>query len=73
MARLAARSCPSLAVYRALLDADASAQCRVPDGITSTVHQFWPPEGGSFLVTYDAPGSTSKSAAHTDAYHGLSS
>ena len=44
-------------VYRALLDADAVARWRVPDGMTSTVHEFAPHEGGSFRVslTYDAP------------------
>jgi uncharacterized protein YndB with AHSA1/START domain len=60
------------AVYQALLDADAIARWRVPDGMTSTVHEFAPYEGGSFRVslTYDAPGSAGKSSAHTDTYHG---
>ena len=44
----------------------------VPDGMTSEVHAFDPREGGSFRIslTYDAPGSTGKTTAHTDTYHG---
>jgi uncharacterized protein YndB with AHSA1/START domain len=63
---------PRSAVYQALLDADAVAKWRVPAGMTSHVHEFDPREGGSFRVslTYDAPGSTGKSAPHTDTYHG---
>ncbi len=40
--------------------------------MTSHVHEFDPREGGSFRIslTYDAPGSTGKSAPHTDTYHG---
>ena len=59
-------------VYRALLDADAVGRWRVPDGMTSTVHEFAPHEGGSFRVslTYDAPDQAGKSSAHTDTYHG---
>lgn len=59
-------------VYRALLDADALAKWRVPDGMSSRVHEFDPREGGSFRIslTYDAPAGTGKSAAHTDTYHG---
>jgi uncharacterized protein YndB with AHSA1/START domain len=60
------------AVYRALLDADAIAQWRVPDGMSSHVHEFDGREGSSFRVslTYDAPDSSGKSAQHTDTYHG---
>ncbi len=63
---------PRSAVYRALLDAEAIAQWRVPDGMTSIVHEFSPRDGGSFRVslTYDTPGPAGKSAAHTDTYHG---
>ncbi|WP_433227545.1 SRPBCC domain-containing protein [Actinomadura formosensis] len=65
------RARPSV-VYRALLDADALAKWRVPDGMSSRVHEFDPREGGSFRIslTYDAPTGTGKSAAHTDTYHG---
>ena len=63
---------PPSAVYRALLDADAIAQWRVPDGMSSRVHEFDAREGGRFRVslTYDCPVGTGKSAAHTDTYHG---
>ncbi|MFJ7074061.1 SRPBCC domain-containing protein [Streptomyces sp. NPDC098781] len=60
------------AVYRALLDADAVAKWRVPDGMTARVHAFDGSEGGAFRVslTYDMPTGTGKSEAHTDTYHG---
>lgn len=63
---------PRSAVYRALLDADAVGRWRVPDGMSSQVHEFDAREGGSFRVslTYDAPTSTGKSAQNTDTYHG---
>jgi uncharacterized protein YndB with AHSA1/START domain len=63
---------PRADVYRALLDADAIARWRVPDGMSSLVHEFDAREGGSFRVslTYDAPTSTGKSAPNTDTYHG---
>jgi uncharacterized protein YndB with AHSA1/START domain len=63
---------PRPAVYRALLDAGAIAHWRVPDGMTSHVHEFDARTGGSFRVslTYDAPGRAGKSAAQTDTYHG---
>ena len=59
-------------MYRALVDADAIAKWRVPTDMTSHVHEFEPREGGRFRVslTYDAPGSTGKSGARTDTYHG---
>ena len=63
---------PRAAVYRALLDADAIAIWRVPNGMTSHVHSFDAREGGAFRVslTYDAPGAAGKTSAHTDTYHG---
>lgn len=63
---------PPSAVYRALLEADAIARWRVPDGMTSHVHEFDAREGGRFRIslTYEAPVGTGKSAAHTDTYHG---
>jgi uncharacterized protein YndB with AHSA1/START domain len=63
---------PRQAVYRALLDAEAIARWRVPDGMSSHVHEFDPREGGSFRVSlsYDTPGHAGKSAPHTDTYHG---
>jgi uncharacterized protein YndB with AHSA1/START domain len=63
---------PRPAVYRALVDADAIARWRVPDGMSGHVHEFDAREGGSFRVslTYDAPDGSGKSASHTDTYHG---
>lgn len=63
---------PRSAVYRALLDAGAVSRWRVPDGMTSQVHEFDPREGGKFRVslTYDAPGKAGKSSSRTDTYHG---
>ena len=59
-------------VYRTLLDPHAVARWMVPDGMTSEVHAFDPRQGGSFRIslTYDAPGGTGKTTAHTDTYHG---
>src|SRR5687767_8110370 len=63
---------PREAVYRALLDPDALARWRVPDGMTCLVHEFDAREGGRLRVslTYDAPTGTGKTTAHTDTYHG---
>jgi uncharacterized protein YndB with AHSA1/START domain len=60
------------AVYRALVDATAISNWRVPAGMRSEVHTFDAREGGAFRVslTYDAPTGTGKSEAHTDTYHG---
>ncbi|MDW8804442.1 SRPBCC domain-containing protein [Streptomyces scabiei] len=59
-------------VYRALLDAEAIARWRVPDGMNGEVHEFDAREGGRFRVslTYDTPTGTGKSSSHTDTYHG---
>jgi uncharacterized protein YndB with AHSA1/START domain len=63
---------PRAAVYHALLDAPAVARWRVPDGMTSHVHEFDAREGGSFRVslTYEAPTRSGKTTAQTDTYHG---
>ena len=63
---------PREKVYRALLDADAVTTWMVPDGMTSHVHAFDAREGGSFRIslTYDEPGGSGKTTAHTDTYHG---
>lgn len=63
---------PRSVVYRALLDAEAIAAWRVPDGMSSQVHEFAAREGGAFRVslTYEEPGNAGKSEAHTDTYHG---
>jgi uncharacterized protein YndB with AHSA1/START domain len=63
---------PRTAVYRALLDPEAIARWRVPDGMTCQVHAFDAREGGSLRVslTYDSPDATGKTNAHTDTYRG---
>jgi len=63
---------PRERVYRALVDANATAKWKVPAGMTSQVHAFDPREGGSFRIslTYDEPTGAGKTAAHTDTYHG---
>ncbi|HEY2286168.1 MAG TPA: SRPBCC family protein [Streptosporangiaceae bacterium] len=63
---------PRPAVYQAFLDGEAIGKWRVPEGMTSQVHEFEGREGGSFRVslTYDAPGAAGKSAGRTDTYHG---
>jgi uncharacterized protein YndB with AHSA1/START domain len=63
---------PRAVVYRALLDADAIARWRVPDGMSSQVHVFDAREGGAFRVslTYDTAAGTGKSDSRTDTYHG---
>jgi uncharacterized protein YndB with AHSA1/START domain len=60
------------AVYRALLDAEAVAGWRVPDGMRSVVHEFDPREGGSFRISliYESPTGAGKTNARTDTYHG---
>jgi uncharacterized protein YndB with AHSA1/START domain len=59
-------------VYRALLDREAVQAWRVPNGMTSEVHDFDPREGGRFRVSlsYDGPDGVGKSSTHTDTYHG---
>lgn len=63
---------PRTAVYRALLDANAVAKWKVPDGMTCQVHEFDAREGGSIRVslTYQEPTGAGKTTAHTDTYHG---
>jgi len=63
---------PRAAVYQALLDADALARWRVPDGMSGHVHAFDAREGGQFRVslTYVGQSGAGKSASHTDTYHG---
>jgi uncharacterized protein YndB with AHSA1/START domain len=66
---------PRAAIYQALLSADAVARWRVPDDMTSVVHEFDAREGGRFRVslTYspDASEGVGKSSSHTDTYHGV--
>jgi len=64
---------PRAAVWRALVDADAIARWRVPDGMTCEVHEFDAREGGRFRIslTYTGPDVVGKSEANTDTYHGV--
>ena len=63
---------PRARVYRALLDPQAVAQWRVPNGMSSQVHRFDACEGGEFRVslTYTEATGTGKTTSHTDTYHG---
>ena len=59
-------------VYAALLDARAVQAWKVPEGMRSEVHVFEPRQGGRFRVslTYQEPGPSGKTSAHTDTYQG---
>ncbi|MFF7449395.1 MULTISPECIES: SRPBCC domain-containing protein [unclassified Streptomyces] len=63
---------PRAVVYRTLLDAEALAKWRVPEGMSGEVHVLDAREGGAFRVslTYDLPAGAGKSGSHTDTYHG---
>src|SRR6266581_3347896 len=63
---------PRAVIYRALLDPNAVAKWKVPDGMSCHVHAFDAREGGLFRIslTYDAPTGTGKTTVHTDTYHG---
>ena len=63
---------PRERVYRALVDAEAIARWKVPDGMTSRVHHFEGREGGTFRVSLsyeDASVASGKNTARTDTYH----
>lgn len=59
-------------MYAALLDPAAIARWRVPDGMSSVVHDFDARPGGRFRISlsYTAADAVGKTAAHTDTYHG---
>lgn len=59
-------------VYRALLDGQAIARWRSPDGMSCRVHEFEPRVGGRIRVslTYTVPGQEGKTTSGTDTYHG---
>jgi len=63
---------PRERVYRALIDANAIAKWKVPDGMSCSVHSFDAREGGAFRVSlmYDTPAGVGKTIANTDTYHG---
>ncbi len=60
------------AIYAALLDPEAIAEWRVPDGMTCKVHEFETREGGRFRIslTYDVSNEAGKSGSNTDTYSG---
>ncbi|MEM7736487.1 MAG: SRPBCC domain-containing protein [Deinococcota bacterium] len=60
------------AVYRVLIDAEAVAAWRVPNDMSSHIHEFQPHVGGKFRVslTYYEPTNTGKTNTHTDTYYG---
>ena len=59
-------------VYAALLDPDAVARWRVPDGMTGEVHELDARVGGRIRMslTYDDPAAAGKSGGATDTYTG---
>lgn len=59
-------------VYRALLDPDAVARWRVPDGMRGEVRELDPRPGGRIRMslTYDDPTSAGKTDGATDTYSG---
>lgn len=63
---------PRERVYRTLIDANAVAIWKVPNGMTCHVHAFDPREGGALRIslTYDARTGAGKTTARTDTYHG---
>jgi uncharacterized protein YndB with AHSA1/START domain len=63
---------PRKYVYQALIDPEAIAKWKVPQGMTCQVHSFEPREGGKFRISlqHDAPAAVGKTSSHTDTYHG---
>lgn len=59
-------------VFRALVDPDAVARWRVPDGMTGEVHELDARVGGRIRMslTYDDPGAAGKTDGATDTYAG---
>ncbi len=59
-------------MYAALVDADAVAKWKVPDGMTCEVHAFDARESGIVRIslTYETSSDAGKSTAHTDTYRG---
>lgn len=63
---------PRATVYAALIDPEAVAAWRFPDGMNIEVHAFEPREGGAVRVslTYEDAGRQGKTREQTDTYHG---
>ena len=59
-------------VYAALVDANAVARWKVPDGMTCEVHELDAREGGAIRIslTYEASTGAGKTTARTDTYRG---
>lgn len=59
-------------VYAALLEPDAVARWRVPDGMTGEVHELDARVGGRvrMSLTYDDPAAAGKTGGATDTYQG---
>lgn len=59
-------------VFAALLERDAIASWRVPEGMSIQIHHLEPVEGGRFRVslTYQDATGQGKTSASTDTYHG---
>jgi uncharacterized protein YndB with AHSA1/START domain len=59
-------------VYKALIDANAIAQWKFPNGMTCHVHTFDGREGGTYSISliYQEATAAGKTTAHTDTYHG---
>jgi uncharacterized protein YndB with AHSA1/START domain len=60
------------AVYRALVDPYAVVTWRVPNGMTSTIHEFDAREGGHFRISLHEvePADTGTPSTGIDTYHG---
>jgi uncharacterized protein YndB with AHSA1/START domain len=63
---------PRARVYAALVDPEAVARWRFPEGMTCRVHRFDGREGGLLRIslTYAAPDRAGKTTAHTDTHRG---
>lgn len=59
-------------MYRALVDPYAVVTWRVPNDMTSTIHEFDAREGGHFRISlhYVEPGETGKTSPGFDTYQG---
>jgi len=59
-------------VFAALVEPEAIVRWKVPSGMTCVVHELDAREGGRLRIslTYDDPGRSGKTVAHTDTYRG---
>lgn len=63
---------PRAAVYAALVDPEAVARWKFPDGMSCVLHEYDVREGGRLRVslTYETDDGVGKTSARTDTYHG---